>query len=531
MPKVLTAGPPWRVILAFAVPLLIGNVVQQLYQFADAIVVGRVLGVDALAAVGTTGSLIFLLLGFAWGMTSGFAIPTAQAYGARDAAAVRRSVATGAMLTGATSVLLTVGAPLLAGPALHLLRTPAELLPQATTFAVVSFLGASTVMAFNFLAAIIRAIGDSRTPLVFLTISCLLNIGLVVTFVAVLGLGVAGAALATVCSQATSVALCLAYVRRRVPVLHLHRGDWRVGREDLARHLRLGLPMGFQMSIIAIGALAVQVRLNSLGAEAVAAYTTAARVDGLAVALLQSLGLSVSTFVAQNYGARRPDRIRLGVVQGVWMSVGGAVLLGAVLITAGRSIVELFVGPGEEQVATMAAYLLHVNGSLYTVLGVLFVTRGALQGLGYTFVPTLTGSIELVMRFGAAIVLGAAFGFTGVVWGNPLAWIGAVAVLVPAYRRARHRLADVSDLPVDPDPGLVVIEGPAEGSAVMDAVVPVRAPEHDHHTVPDTVPDLGVSTGLGLSPDQGQPARRRIPARAGAGVVARVRRPRRPVLR
>lgn len=471
MPKVLTAGRPWRVILSFAVPLLVGNVVQQLYQFADAIVVGRVIGVDALAAVGTTGSLIFLLLGFAWGMTSGFAIPTAQAYGARDGAAVRRSVATGAMLTGAVSILLTLGAPFLAGPALRLLRTPAELLPQATTFAVVSFLGASTVMAFNFLAAIIRAIGDSRTPLVFLTLSCLLNVGLVVTFVAGLGMGVAGAALATVVSQATSVTLCLVYVRRRVPVLHLHRDDWRVTRSDLARHLRLGLPMGFQMSIIAIGALAVQVRLNSLGAEAVAAYTTAARVDGLAVALLQSLGLAVSTFVAQNHGARRPDRIRLGVVQGVWMSLGGAVLLGAVLITAGRSIIELFVGPGEEQVVTMATYLLHVNGSLYAVLGVLFVTRGALQGLGYAFVPTLTGTIELVMRVGAAVVLGAAFGFGGVVWGNPLAWVGAVAVLVPAYLRAQRRLTTVPGARDVDGSTMPMLEGPIDESAVLEAGV------------------------------------------------------------
>ena len=471
MPKVLTAGRPWRVILWFAVPLLVGNVVQQLYQFADAIVVGRVIGVDALAAVGTTGSLIFLLLGFAWGMTSGFAIPTAQAFGARDGAAVRRSVATGAMLTGAVSILLTVGAPFLAGPALRLLRTPTELLPQATTFAVVSFLGASTVMAFNFLAAIIRAIGDSRTPLVFLTLSCLLNVGLVVTFVAGLGMGVAGAALATVVSQATSVALCLVYVRRRVPVLHLHRDDWRVTRGDLARHLRLGLPMGFQMSIIAIGALAVQVRLNSLGAEAVAAYTTAARVDGLAVALLQSLGLAVSTFVAQNLGAGRPDRIRLGVVQGVRMSVGGAVLLGVVLITGGRSIIELFVGPGEEQVVAMATYLLHVNGSLYAVLGVLFVTRGALQGLGYTFVPTLTGTIELVMRVGAAVVLGAAFGFGGVVWGNPLAWVGADAVLVPAYLRAQRRLTAVPGAWDAVGSTLPMIEGPIDESAVLEVGV------------------------------------------------------------
>ena len=158
MPKVLTTGRPWRVILAFAVPLLVGNIVQQLYQVVDAMVVGRVLGVDALAAVGATGSLLFLLLGFAWGLTSGFGIPTAQAFGAGDGAAVRRSVATGAVLTAATSLVLTVGAPLLAGPALRLMRTPAELVPQATTFAVVSFLGGSTIMFFNYLAAILRAI-------------------------------------------------------------------------------------------------------------------------------------------------------------------------------------------------------------------------------------------------------------------------------------------------------------------------------------------------------------------------------------
>ena len=473
MPKVLTTGRPWRVILTFAVPLLIGNVVQQLYQVVDAIVVGRVLGVDALAAVGATGSLLFLLLGFAWGMTTGFAIPTAQAFGAGDGPAVRRSVATGTVLTAATSIVLTVLAPLLAAPTLRLLRTPDELLPQATTFAVVSFLGASTMMAFNFLAAIIRAIGDSRTPLVFLTLSCVLNIGLVIALVAGLGLGVGGAALATVVSQAASVALCLAYVRRSVRVLHLQRDDWRVTRGDLARHLQLGLPMGFQASIIAIGALAVQVRLNSLGADAVAAYTTAVRVDGLAVALLASLGLAVSTFVAQNYGAGLPDRIRLGVVQAVGMSVVGAVLLGAVLITAGSAIIVLFVGPGEERVVAMASYFLEVNGACYVLLGVLFVLRGALQGLGYTFAPTLTGVIELVMRVGAAVVLGAAFGFSGVVWGNPLAWVGALVVLVPAYLRAHRRFAAMPASPAGVAADLLVVEGPTAGSVVIDAVVRV----------------------------------------------------------
>ena len=453
MSKVLTSGSPWRVILVFAVPLLIGNVVQQLYQVVDAIVVGRHLGVGSLAAVGATGSLLFLLLGFAWGVTSGFAIPTAQAFGAGDQVAVRRSVAAGTLLTAAMSAVITVLAPLLAGPALRLLGTPDELVPEATTFAVVSFLGASTMMAFNYLSAIMRAIGDSRTPLLFLTLSCGLNIGLVVLLVAGLELGVGGAALATVVSQAVSVALCLWFVRRSVPVLRVHSEDWRVTRAELGLHLRLGLPMGFQASIIAIGALAVQVRLNDLGSDAVAAYTTGARVDGVAIALLASLGLAVSMFVAQNHGAGRADRIRLGVVQSVGMSAVGGVALGAVLIRSGGSIVGLFVGPGEERVVTMASYLLLVNGALYVVLGVLFVLRGALQGLGHTFTPTLTGVIELAMRVGAAVVLGASFGFTGVVWGNPLAWLGAVAVLVPAYRREHRRLAERAPAYAKPNSG------------------------------------------------------------------------------
>lgn len=441
MPKALTAGRPWRVILAFAGPLLVGNLVQQLYQVTDAMVVGRVLGVTALASVGATGSFLFLLLGFAWGMTSGFAIPTAQAFGARDARAVRRSVAAGTILTAAVSVVITIVAPLIAGPALRLLQTPAELLPQATTFAVVSFLGAATMMFFNYLASVLRAIGDSRTPLVFLVASCVLNIALVLVAVPGLGLGVGGAALATVVSQGASVALCLSHVRRRVPTLHVHRADWAVTRDELTRHLRLGLPMGFQASIIALGILAVQVRLNDLGPDAVAAFTTAMRVDNFALALMGSLGLAVSMFAAQNLGGRRPDRVRTGVLEALWITMAGSVVVGAVVALGGGTLVRLFVGPGEETVVSMAAYFLRVNGSLYVVVGALFILRGALQGLGHTMVPTVTGALELLCRVGAAVVLGATWGFEGVVWGNPLAWVAAIAVLVPAYARAHRALA------------------------------------------------------------------------------------------
>ncbi len=475
MPKDLTSGQPWRVIAVFAVPLLLGNVVQQLYQFADAVVVGRVLGVQALAAVGSTGAFLFLLIGFAWGLTTGFAIPTAQAFGAGDARGVRRSVAAGALLTAATTAVLTVAAPLVAEPMLRLLRTPDELLPQATVFTVVSFLGAGTTMFFNFLSSVIRAIGDSRTPLVFLVVSCVVNIGLVVVAVPGLGMGVAGAALATVLAQGLAVTLCLVYVGRAVPVLHVRREDWRPTRGELVRHLSLGLPMGFQASIIAIGILAVQVRLNELGAGAVAAYTAASRVDGLAVTLLASLGLATSVYVAQNLGAGRAERIRAGVVQSVRLSVVAAVVIGAAAVLGGAWVVRLFVGAGEEAVVDLAAYLLRVNGALYTVLGALFVLRGALQGLGRRFVPTATAVLELVFRVGAAVVLGAVWGYQGVVWGNPLAWVAALVLLVVSYahahrrmdeeierHRARHPAGTVAPVPQAATGPVPAVPGPAE---------------------------------------------------------------------
>ena len=473
----LTTGRPWRVILAFSVPLLIGNVVQQLYQVVDTIVVGRELGVNSLAAVGATGSLLFLLLGFAWGMTSGYAIPTAQAFGAKNHAAVRRSVATGTVLSGIASLLIIVGGPLLAEPVLVLMQTPPELLAEATLFTQVSFLGGGATMFFNYLSAIIRAIGDSKTPLIFLTIACALNVVLVILLVGPVGWGVAGAALATVVSQAVSVLLCLEFVRRRMPVLHVRRADWKITRDDVTDHLRLGLPMGFQASIIAIGTLVVQVALNVLGAEAVAAYTTASRVDSLATALLASLGLAVSMYVAQNFGGRRPDRIRTGVKQATWMAIIASAVLGVVLIAFGTHLVRLFVGEGSDEVVELAHLMLIINGSAYALLGVLFVLRGALQGLGQAMIPTITGVVELFMRVGAAVLLGALLGFGGVAMSNPLAWVGAVVILIPAYVKAHRALAR---MPVDPDePTLttpIAIVGPDNSSLNVDAVVTQPVP-------------------------------------------------------
>ena len=274
-----------------------------------------------------------------------------------------------------------------------------------------------------------------------------------------------------------SVALCLVYVWRKLPVLHVHRADWRVTRADIAEHLRLGLPMGFQASIIAIGTITVQVALNVLGADAVAAYTTAARVDSIAVAFLSSIGLAASMYAAQNLGGRRPDRIRRGVTEAIWMAVVTAVVLGALLVLFGSSMVRVFIGDGSDEVVRLAALMLLINGLSYTALGVLFVLRGVLQGLGHTLIPTITGVIELVMRVAAAVVLGALIGYPGVALSNPLAWLGAAALLIPAYVKAHRALAR---MPVDPrevtPTTAIPVIGPSDGSMVVDSVITAPIP-------------------------------------------------------
>lgn len=442
MAKSLTAGHPAKIILLFTVPLLIGNVFQQLYGFADAFVVGRLIGIDALAAVGSTGGLSFLLLGFAWGMTAGLAIPTAQAFGANDHAGVRRSVAAGAIITGGFAVLLTAIAVPIARPLLVLMRTPPEILDDATLFIVVTFWGIGATMFFNFLSSTIRALGDSRTPLIFLAISCVLNVALVFLFIGSFGMGVDGAALATISSQLVSVLLCLWLISKKMPILRLTRADWRVTKAELTVQLRLGLPMGFQSSIIAIGALVLQYALNGLGAESVAAYTAAQKVDALAVAPLASFGLAIATFTAQNYGARAFERIRHGVRATCAMSIIFSLFIAGVNIAFGPSIIRLFVGDNEVHVVDLAQTYLIINGVFYIALGLLFAVRGALQGLGKTFIPTFAGVMELVTRVAAALILAKHFGFVGVALAAPLAWIAALIPVWISWVKQRHWLLD-----------------------------------------------------------------------------------------
>jgi len=436
----LTSGSPLRLIVFFTIPLLVGNLFQQLYLFTDAVVVGRLIGVDALAAVGATASLTFLLIGFTWGSSAGLAIPVAKAFGAKNYRELRRAVVAAVYASIGIAMAIMVGGCLGAAPMLRLLNTPPELMHSATDFLYVTFGGAAATVAFNLLASLIRALGDSRTPLYFLVMSTVLNAALSAFFVGVLHLGVPGAAAATIVAQGVSVTCCLVLITKKMPMLHVRRNEWRQSPAYVWGSARLGIAMGFQMSIIAIGSLVLQYAVNGLGAHAIAAFTASSRVDQVASAPLNSFGLALSTYVAQNRGAKLWRRIRDGVRQTAMVSVGLAVVLGSVNVIFGATFVRLFVGNGQPDVVADAHKYLVIQGLTYTVLGLLFALRGTIQGLGKAAVPTAAGVMELLLRATAGLVLVSHFGFLGVCWASPLAWAGSMSALVPAWFYFRRRL-------------------------------------------------------------------------------------------
>lgn len=433
MTKKLTEGSPAKLIFLFTIPLLVGNLFQQLYSMADTLIVGRTIGVNALAAVGCTGSLSFLIIGFAQGMTSGLSIITAQRFGAGDMHGVRKSFAASIVISLMVTVALTAISVPLARPMLELMHTPPEIIEDAYRYIVLIFWGIFASMLFNLLSNIIRALGDSRTPLLFLVVACLLNIGLDFLLILKFQMGVAGAAVATIIAQIVSALLCLCYIMKKLPALRLRREDWKLTRLDFATHAKVGLPMGFQSSIIAIGAVILQFALNNLGASAVAAYTAAQKIDMVATMPMMSFGITMATYAAQNYGAGNIQRIRQGVRQCCIMSVSFSIAIAMINIFAGKWLTSLFVGAAETEVIAMSHDYLMVNGIPYFVLAFLFIFRYTLQGLGKSFVPTLAGIMELLMRTFAAVILSKSLGFIGACMSNPLAWVGACIPLILSY--------------------------------------------------------------------------------------------------
>ena len=436
----LTKGKPLKLIFWFTIPLLIGNIFQQFYSLSDTLIVGQTLGVKALAAVGSTGSVQFLIIGFAQGLTAGLSILTAQYFGAKDYKGVRRSFAISIVVSLIVGMILTILSMFFVDHILVLMQTPPDIMNDARTFLQIMLGGMLAPIAFNLLSNIIRALGDSRTPLWFLIISSLINIGLELLFILGFHWGIAGAGWATILAQLIATVMCLVYIILKVPILHIGRRHFKLMWSEVKAHLNVGLPMAFQMSIIAIGTIVLQAALNSLGTNSVAATTAAQKIDQVATQPLMSFGVTMATFAAQNFGAHKYERIIKGVKQTMWLSGSFSVAAGLIEIIWGKQLVGLFVGHQDMAVLNLSQTYFNIIGSTYIFLSMLFIMRNTLQGLGRSAIPTLAGAAELFMRVFAALILVRLLAYPGACMSEPLAWIGSCAVLLPAYVKAVREL-------------------------------------------------------------------------------------------
>ena len=436
MVKDLTTGSPARLIIGFSLPLLAGNLFQQFYSMADTIVVGRSIGVDALAAVGSTGAISFLVLGFVIGLTGGFSVVVAQKFGAGDEREVRRAVAMSVYLSVLLTIVLTAVSVLCTRPLLNFMQTPANIYEDAYAYIVVIFAGTGATIFYNLLSGVLRALGDSRTPLYFLILSSVINVALDLVFILVFGMGVAGAAYATVAAQVLSGLLCLLYMAKKFPILRFHKSDWVWNGRLVVHHLRLGLPMAFQFSVTAIGVMILQGAINGFGSSVVAGYTAASKVEQLTTQPMMTFGITMATYGGQNLGAGRLDRIRQGTRRCVEISTVVNLACAALVAFLGKYLVRLFLSSdnAEELAAATDAAIQYMNtiAVFFVVLGLLFIFRNVLQGVGSTLVPLLAGFIELILRTAVVFTLPRYIGYTGVCLANPVAWIGATIPLVIA---------------------------------------------------------------------------------------------------
>lgn len=439
MVKDMTEGNSVKQILLFTLPLFIGNLFQQFYNMADTIIVGRTLGTNALAAVGSTGSFNFLIIGFVLGVASGFCIPVAQFFGAKDYKNLRKTVANMIYLAVALSVILTVLTMIFTRNILKLLETPSDIFNEAYLYIIVIFAGMSATMFYNILAGLLRALGDSRSPLIFLIISSILNVGLDFLFIHIFK-SVIGASIATVLAQLTSGLLCLIYIIKKFPILHLTREDWSPSVSLMKKLLYLGLPMALQFSITAIGGLILQKSVNGLGSTAVAAVSTGNKASNILTQPMESLGIAMATFCGQNLGAGRIDRVKKGVNQALVIVLIYTVVASLVSFFAGEYLAQLFISSEEVSVIKLIERQHSILAIFYWALAILFVYRNSIQGLGYGVPAMAAGLFELVARAVVGIFLVGEYGFDAACIAGPFAWIMADVLLIPVFYIVRHKL-------------------------------------------------------------------------------------------
>ena len=428
--KDLTTGSPMKLILSFMLPLVFGLLFQQVYSMVDTIVVGKFLGVDALAGVGSTGSITFLVLGLCNGVCAGFAIPVAQKFGQRDFDGLRRFVGNMIWLGCVIAAAVTLVTTLLCRQILLWMDTPADTFSYAYDYIFVIFLGIPATMLYNLLSGILRSLGDSKTPLVFLIMCSLLNVALDIVFILTLNMGVAGAGWATLLSQLISGVLCLYFIVKKFPILHLKQDDLRLRKIYVRKLLNMGLPMGLQYSITAVGSILLQTAVNGLGATAMAAIAAGSRVSMLLVCPFDAMGTTAATFAGQNLGAGRIARVKKGIRLGIFYTCIWCTLSAVASYTIGRWLVYLVTGSTNEVVILNATNYLKFDTLFYYVTAVICVLRNAMQGLGDHITPLISSSLEMVGKIVIAATLVPMLGYTGVIVAEPLVWFIMVIPLV-----------------------------------------------------------------------------------------------------
>lgn len=433
MTKDMTSGSPMKLIIGFSIPLLFGNLFQQFYNLVDTLIVGRFLGVDALAAVGSTGSLNFLIIGFCMGVCNGFAIPLAHKFGAGDYRGLRAFMMNSVYLSVVFAVVMTVATVVFCRPILQLMQTPDDIIDQAYNYIVIIFIGIPVTYLYNLISGIIRSMGDSKTPVIFLTIASVLNIGLDLLFIIVFGMGVSGAALATVISQGVSGVCCLIYSFKKFDILHTNAEERRLNVSYMGTLCGMGVPMGLQYSITAIGSVILQSAVNTLGSSAVAAMTAGSKVGMFFCCPFDALGSTMATYGGQNVGAKKPERISQGLKSCSMLGVGYSILAFLVLTLTGRQLALFFVESAQAEVIQNVQLFLFINSIFYIPLAFVNIVRFLIQGMGYSKFAILAGVFEMAARTLVGFAFVPMFGFAAACFASPVAWVFADLFLIPAY--------------------------------------------------------------------------------------------------
>lgn len=429
----MTVGNPMKIILSFTLPIFIGNVFQQFYNMADAVIVGKFVGNKALAAVGSTGTIMFLIYGFVVGMTAGFTVLTAQKFGAGDMKSMRKTVVGAGVLSFIVGALLTVLFMVFMKPLLTLMNTPSDIFADAYAYIMIVSGGILAQMLYNLLSSILRALGNSKLPLYFLIISALLNIVLDLVFIIVFRMGAAGAAYATVIAQGISGILCLLYIAKKVPALYLHREDWEIDKNLAGWQLKIGLPMAFQYSITAIGTIVVQSCLNILGSTAAAGFAAASKIEQVFTQAYVALGTTMATYCAQNMGAGKYTRIRKGFKSATLIGFIYAVVTGVIIFFVGKYMTIFFVSENVNQIMEYVDIYLRCVSVSFLPLVIVNLYRNGIQGMGYGLLPMTAGIAELVGRSGASLIASHFGSYMGICLASPAAWVLAGTLLLIMY--------------------------------------------------------------------------------------------------